>query len=53
MLEIVTENTIQFGFNYIQFYFINVAKKKVKVKATAIKQIVENSAVFFVTKCED
>lgn len=44
MLKIVTDNPILFGYIYIQFYFINVAKKKVKVKAIAVKQIVENAA---------
>lgn len=43
MLKIVTDNPILFGYNYIQFYFINVAKKKVNVKAIAVKQIVENA----------
>lgn len=43
MLKIVTDNPILFGYIYIQFYFINVAKKKVKVKAIAVKQIVENA----------
>lgn len=42
MLDIVTENPIRFGFNCIQFYFINAATRKMKVEAIAIKQIVGN-----------
>lgn len=44
MLKIVTDNPILFGYNFIQFYFINVAEKKIKVKEIAVKQIAENAA---------
>lgn len=52
MLEIVTENPIHFVFYYIQFHFMIVATKRMKVEANAIKQIVGNATILFQWKAK-